>query len=356
MADVLSQPALCADDLYLASGECVLRVRTNSSELRTALADYFAHIVCTDVTPDIDIIAIDRDAPELDISFIDWQADAGTINNRSRISYADLPGGRLVRKTDNGMVFLQSAQRGIVAGPCRKYQRQVIDFINTQFMNWLQNRGWLNCAATGVVYQGRSLGIAGLSESCKSRLMLHLLDNQEVCYLGHDHLFMHTGSGQVDVCGTPTLPRITAESMLAHQQLYSLIPPHQRDFLLQLSAGERWQREEHYDIPVDRIYGPGRMKTQAPLAAMLILDWQQDSTRELQLERVKPALNSVLLDVLMSSPGPFYQYPDGSFQQSNETPDESAYLDALENVAVYVARGRVDFSAITDRCLQEILA
>ncbi|MGB5397687.1 MAG: HprK-related kinase B [Gammaproteobacteria bacterium] len=354
MAEVLTQPALCADDLYLAFGECVLRVRSNSTRLRTGLADYFAHIVCTDVTPDVDIIAIDRDAPELDINFIDWQPAAGTIH--SRISYADLPGGRLVRNTDSGMMFLQSAHRRIVAGPCVKYQHQVINFINTQFMNWLQNRGWLNCAATGVVYHGRSLAIAGSSESCKSRLMLHLLDNHEVCYLGHDHLFMHTGSGQVDVRGTPTLPRITAESMLAHQQLYSLIPPHPGDFLLQLSAGELWQREAHYDVPVDRIYGSGRMKSQAPLAAILILDWQHNSTGELQLERVKPALNSFLLDVLMSSPGPFYQYPDGSFQQPNETPDESAYLDALNNVAVYVARGRADFSAITDRCLQELLA
>jgi len=36
--------------------------------------------------------------------------------------------------------------------------------------------------------------------------------------------------------------------------------------------------------------------------------------------------------------------------------DEAAYLQALENVAVYVARGRIDFPALTERCLNGLLA
>ena len=58
----------------------------------------------------------------------------------------------------------------------------------------------------------------------------------------------------------------------------------------------------------------------------------------------------------MKSPGPFYQYPDGSFQQDTTSFDDSAYLVVLDGTAVYVARGRMDFSALSERCLQEILA
>jgi len=58
----------------------------------------------------------------------------------------------------------------------------------------------------------------------------------------------------------------------------------------------------------------------------------------------------------MKSPGPFYQHPDGSFQQDTAAFDEAAYLEALENVSVYVARGRIDFSTLAGRCLSDLLA
>jgi hypothetical protein len=57
----------------------------------------------------------------------------------------------------------------------------------------------------------------------------------------------------------------------------------------------------------------------------------------------------------MKSPGPFYQYPDGTFQKDTTAFDETAYLDALQDTAVYVARGRVDFSGLSERCLSELL-
>jgi len=353
VAELQEQAPLCADELYLAPGECVLRVRSNSPELLTGLADYFSHVTSEATTPDIDIIAIERDAPELDIEFIDWKREPGKTGRKD--SYVDLPGGRLVRKVRTGMVFLQSEHRRIAAGPCRKYDNQVINFINSQYMNWLQNRGWLICHAAGLVYQGKGLGIAGFSGGGKSTLMLHMLDNDEVSYLTNDRLFMHAGSGRVEARGIPKLPRINPGTIVHNKRLHSLIPAKQRKALLQLPGAELWALEEKYDVHIDRVYGPGRIMAEAPLSAFLILDWQRDSDMELQVERVDPALNPDLLDALMKSPGPFYQHLDGTFQQDTEVFDDQAYLDALENVPVYVARGRVDFSAMADRCLHEVL-
>ena len=67
------QAPLSADELYLALSGCTLRLRSNSTELLAVLADYFSHVTGEAVTPDVDIIAIERDAPELDIDFIDWK-------------------------------------------------------------------------------------------------------------------------------------------------------------------------------------------------------------------------------------------------------------------------------------------
>ena len=349
-----AEAPLCADELYLALGGCTLRLRSNSTELLAVLADYFSHVTSEPVTPDIDIIAIERDAPELAIDFIDWKREPGKTGRKD--SYADLPGGRLVRKVRTGMVFLQSERHRIAAGPCLKYDNQVINFINSQYMNWLQNRGWLICHAAGLVYRGRGLGIAGFSGGGKSTLMLHLLDDDEVSYLTNDRLFIHAGSGQVQARGIPKLPRINPGTIVNNKKLHSLIPAQQRKALLQLPGEELWELEEKYDVHIDRVYGPGRIIQEAPLSAFLILDWQRDSDRELQVERIDLARQRDLLGALMKSPGPFYQYPDGSFLQDTTLLDDSAYLDALENVPVYVARGGVDFSALSDRCLHEILA
>ena len=345
---------LCADELYLALGECTLRLRSNSRELVAELSDYFSHVAVDPVTPDIDVIAIERDAPDLGIDFVDWKREPGKTGRKD--SYADLPGGRLVRKVRTGMLFLQSERRRIAAGPCRKYANQVINFINSQYMNWLQNRGWLICHAAGLVYRGKCLGIAGFSGGGKSTLMLHLMDNDGVSYLTNDRLFIHAGSGRVMARGIPKLPRINPGTIVHNQRLHSLIPDPRRDEFLQMPAAELWHLEEKYDVHVDRLYGPDRIIPEAPLAAFLILDWQRDSERELDVERVDLAAHRDLLTALMKSPGPFYQYPDGSFLQDTAALDEAVYLDALEGVAVYVARGRIDFPALSDRCLDDLLA
>ena len=349
-----AKASLSADELYLALSGCTLRLRSNSMELLAVLADYFSHIACEPVAHDIDIIAIERDAPELDIDFFDWQREPGKSARKD--SCADLPGGRLVRKVRTGMVFLQSERHRIAAGPCLKNSNQVINFINTQYMNWLLNRGWLICHAAGLVYRGRSLGIAGFSGGGKSTLMLHMLDDDEVTFMSNDRLFIHAGSGQVEARGIPKMPRINPGTIVHNETLHSLIPAQRRKVLLRLPAAELWELEEKYDAPIDRLYGPGRITAEAPLSAVLILDWQRDSDRELQVERVDLAARPDLLGALMKSPGPFYQYPDGSFQRDTAVFDDSAYLHALEHVPVYVATGRVDFSALSERCRHEILA
>lgn len=349
-----NKAALCARELYLDLGGCILRLRSNSAELLAGLGDYFSHVTSEAGTPDVDIIAIERDAPELGIDFIDWKREPGKTGRKD--SYVDLPGGRLVRKVRTGMVFLQSEDHVIAAGPCRQYDNQVINFINSQYMNWLQNRGWLICHAAGLVYHGKCLGIAGFSGGGKSTLMLHLLDHDETAYLTNDRLFMQAASDSIMARGIPKLPRINPGTIVHNPRLHSLIPAAQREALLQLPAAELWELEEKYDVHIDRVYGPGRIVAEAPLAAFLILDWQRDSDQPLTVEQVDLAAQRELLGALMKSPGPFYQYADGSFLQDTAGFDEAAYLQALENVVVYVARGRVDFSALSNHCLSELLA
>jgi hypothetical protein len=61
-----------------------------------------------------------------------------------------------------------------------------------------------------------------------------------------------------------------------------------------------------------------------------------------------------LLAALMKSPGPFYQYADGSFHSDTAEFDEEAYIKALHGVTVYEVTGKTDFAQAGKR-LAELL-
>lgn len=350
---LLNNAQLCDEALYLGLGECRLRLRSNSEELITGLRSYFRHVV-SDASPvDLDVIAIEREAPDLGVDFIDWAREPGKTGRKD--AYYDLPGGRLVLKVRTGMLFLQSEAQQIAAGPCLQYDNQVINFINAQYMNWLQQRDWMICHASGLVYHDHCLGIAGFSGGGKSTLMLHLMEHDDVSYLTNDRLFVRREDGITQSVGIPKLPRINPGTIVHNPRLSVMIPVDEREALLKLPPQELWEIEDKYDVQVEEVYGAGKIRPKAPLSAFLVLNWQRGSDQELSLGVVDLAQRRDLLGAIMKSPGPFYQYADGSFHQDTTPFDEQAYLDSLRGVTVYEARGKVDFDGLVKRCLDEVI-
>lgn len=348
---------LCERSLTLVLDDCRLRVRSNAVELLDRLARYFAHAVGPDDGADIEVIAIEREPLELDMAFNDWQREPGKTTRKD--SFFDLPGdpspARVVRKVRTGMVFLQSATRRIAAGPCLHNDNQVINFINAQYMNWLQQREWLICHAAGVVHNGRALAVAGLSGGGKSTLMLNILDDPQADFLSNDRLFVRLHNGVVEAAGIPKLPRINPGTIVHNSTLHALIPGERRKQLLEMPQKALWELEEKYDVMIDQLYGPGRIEQRAPLAAFLVLNWQRGGSQPLQLRPVDLSVRRDLLGAIMKSPGPFYQYADGDFYQGGSSPDEQAYLRILADTPVYEASGCVDFDTLAQRCLDELL-
>jgi HprK-related kinase B len=353
---LISGTSLCDEILDLVLGDCGIRVRSNSSELIKRLTQYFSHVSGHIKQADMEVIAIERDVmqpEELDIQFIDWKREPGKTGRKD--SYFDFPDGRMVRKVRTGMLFLQSETQRIATGPCLQYDNQVINFINAQHMNWLQHRGWLICHASGLVHNGQTLGIAGFSGGGKSTLMLHMLENPEINYLTNDRLFIKLDDNTIHATGIPKLPRINPGTIVHNPRLQPLIPAQQREALLAMPQDQLWELEEKYDVMMDRLYGPNRITAEAPLAAFLILNWRRNSDQPLGLQQVNLAERRDLLGAIMKSPGPFYQYADGSFYQDDTPFNEQAYLDMLADTPVYEASGGVDFDTLVKRCLNELL-
>lgn len=345
--------SLCDDALYLRVGQCNLRVLSNSAQLLALLRNYFTHVVSTATTPDIEVVAIERPVLDLGVQFIDWKREPGKSGRKD--AYLDIPGGRLLQKVRTGMLFLQSEKYRIATGPCLQYDSQLINFINAQYMNWLQQHDWLICHASALVRRGRGFAIAGLSGGGKSTLMLKLLDEDSIAYATNDRLFIKRESATTQATGIPKLPRINPGTIIHNPRLQHLIDPQQREELLKLPPQELWELEDKYDVHVEDVYGAGRIVQQAPLSTFLILNWQRDGRQALRLAQVDLADRRDLLAAIMKSPGPFYQYADGSFYQDDTPFDEQAYVDALEGVRIFEASGGVDFAALTERCLDEVM-
>ncbi len=350
-ARLLQDIELSADVLRLKLGACRIDLRSNSAQLLNELGDYFAHVrVDSGDDADMSIIAVEQEVLDSGLSFIDWKREPGKTGRKD--AYCELADARMVLKVRTGMLFLQSENHRMAVGPCRQYDNQVINFVNAQYMNWLQQRDYLICHAAALVHGGSALGIAGFSGGGKSTLMLRLLDRDSVAYLTNDRLFIRAEEAGVEALGIAKLPRINPGTIVHNPRLQDLIPADERARLLALPAEELWHLEDKYDVDVARVYGPERILQQAPLGGFVVINWQRDSREPVRVEQVDLQQRSELLGAIMKSPGPFYQYADGSFFQDTTELEAQPYLRVLSDVPVYEVSGGVDFDVAVDRLLQ----
>jgi len=338
--------------LLLALPGMTIKVRSNSVPLLEKLRAYFKHIVVTDAVTTLEIHAFECPPPDLAVAFTDWPREASKSGRKD--TYVDLPDGRIVKKVRTGMVFLQSRDHVIAAGPCLENDNQVINFINAQYMNMLQQNGWAICHAAGLVRNGRALGLAGFSGGGKSTLMLHMLDEDGTAFLSNDRLFVRQTDGGVWAAGIPKLPRINPGTALNNPRLDTIVSPERRAALAALPTAKLWDIEEKYDVDIENIYGPERITARAPLCGFLILNWSHDADTPPQITEVDLAARRDLLAAVMKSPGPFYQRADGNMYGSDQALDEDAYLAVFEGVPIFEVTGRVDFDEIARQCTAQI--
>ncbi|MBF0265114.1 MAG: HprK-related kinase B [Gammaproteobacteria bacterium] len=356
---------LISDSLKISMQGCVIELVSNSSELLSGLEIYFRGCqVLYDAKNNANAkhhlkIEIIESAPvTLAIDFIDWKREPGKSGRKD--AYYDFEDQgqaiRLVQKVRTGMVFLQSSDRQIAAGPCVANDNQVINFINSQYMNWLQNNNWLICHASGLVYQDNKhsygIGMAGLSGGGKSTLMLKLLERSEFSYMTNDRLFIRneSGSEQIEMCGIPKLPRINPGTIIGNPKLHSILSDDKKSYFQQMPTEQLWDIEEKYDVDIAATYGDKKLKHQANLNKFIILNWQRNGSEPTRLSRINIEDRHDILPAIMKSPGPFYLNTEGKFEQDTNAQDKNHYLQLLKNIEIYEVNGGVDFDQLTTLC------
>jgi HprK-related kinase B len=351
--------------LDLNLGRCTIRVLSNSLILLTRLEQYFSHIVITEHAEqcDIHVIAIEKEEQDPAMMFTDWHREPGKTGRKDSI--CDINGGRVIRKVRTGMLFLQSEKYRLAVGPCIQNDNQIINFINNQYMTWLQQRDFLNCHAAALVKDGQAYAVAGFSGGGKSTLMLQMLENEATHFLSNDRLFITSqkesqtapyevpNEQQVIAAGVAKMPRINPGTIIHNPRLENMIPLVERAQYLSLPAQELWDLEQKYDVDIDALYGHNRIKSEAPLRSFLVLNWQRDSQQALGLKKIKLRERPDLLLAIMKSAGPFFQQNNGKFSTDSYGFDQEAYLDVLEHIEIFEATGKVDFKTMATYYLQQ---
>jgi len=367
---LINNQPLLNDFLSLNLEGCSIHLQTNSKELLDKLTIYFENCDVINSTEDskiadIHIIAIESLPPELQIQYIDWAREPGKTGRKDE--YFNIIDGRVVRKVRTGMVFLQSENERIAAGPCIQYDNQLINFINSQYMNWLQNRGWLICHASGMTIdseqiKGKGFAIAGLSGGGKSTLMLELMNDPAISYLTNDRLFIkrqefkkqetEESQSETNMLGIPKLPRINPGTIVGNPKLHGLLDEKELNYYQSMDRSELWEVEEKNDVLITQIYGDKRLHYSAQISSFIILNWQRDSNQKTRLTHIDINQRTDVLAAIMKSPGPFYQYQDGHFQKDNDEFDQDTYLHHLSDVAIYEATGNIDFKKMAQLILE----
>lgn len=363
---LLQNETLCDDVLYLDLHTCKMKLESNSSALIHKMKVYFdnCHVIDKNLSSqaDINIIAIESAPIDLDINFIDWAREPGKSGRKDE--YFDIKNGRIIRKVRTGMVFLQSENEKIAAGPCIQYDNQLTNFINSQYMNWLQNRGWLICHASGLTMlserdNNKGFAIAGLSGGGKSTLMLELMNAPSISYLTNDRLFIKKQEFKkqqtsTQMLGIPKLPRINPGTIVGNPKLHDLLNKKELNFYQSMDVSELWEVEEKNDVLISQIYGEKRLRYNGQLNAFIILNWQRDSNQETHLNQININQRTDVLSAIMKSSGPFYQYQDGHFQKDDDEFDQNSYLHHLSEITIYEATGNINFKKMAELILNTI--
>lgn len=322
----------------------MLRIRTNSPALGAQLRSYFEPFLVEPGRVNHEILLIECEPLAPLAGFRDWPREPGKSGRKD--SFVDLPDGRLLRKVRTGMMFLQTGGERIAAGPCLDCFSQVVNFINSQYLNHLQQHGWLLCHAAALADDSGVFAIAGSSAGGKSTMMLQLLGNPGMRYVTNDRLLIRRGSGPVQARGIPKWPRINPGTIVGNPRLHGLARSEQLAEWRGLPAAELWHLEEKHDVPLGPVYGHDRLQAGGQLRALLVLNWRREAREPLTLVERRVADADFLMPAVMKCPGPFYCDAAGRFLSPGRALDAQPYRDMLKGLPIYEARGRVEFEQL----------
>ncbi|MBN2754373.1 MAG: HprK-related kinase B [Candidatus Goldbacteria bacterium] len=329
-------------------GGCVIRVESNSENLLKKLSDYYGEFTDEALNADIVVKAVDGEAPDFDLKFIKKQPEPG--KKKIKEEYADIAGGRIIKKIITGMVFLTGKNVSTAVGPCALNDNQIVNFINNRYIEWLLKKGGLLMHASGICYQNNGMCISGFSGAGKSTMALNMM-RRGMKFISNDRVIAVKEKGGIVMKGIPKLPRVNPGTVLGNSALINVIPEEEREEYFRIPVDELWELEHKYDVKIDEVFGKNRFVLEAPMKSLVILNWKRGAEQKVKCEKVDLYRKRNLLPAFMKDTGLFFIQYSGEMQYDGT---EEAYLKLFENMPVYEITGGVDFDEATEILIEII--
>jgi HprK-related kinase B len=364
LAEMLGGSAPAPHSLFLDLGDCRVEVRSNSKELLAELDAYFGGFVALAGPVQVTLTALEGPAPDIPLELQAKEPEPGKA--RIKEEYADVPGGRLVRKTLTGMVFLFGHGMNLALGPCLANANQVVNFINNRYIEYKLHQGCLLGHAAAVAHlmadssggRLRGLALCGFSGAGKSTLAMHVM-SRGALFVSNDRLLAEAvgrmdgpGGAALRMCGVPKLPRINPGTALNNPDLASVVPDEDRERFQELDPDELWQLEHKYDVFLDKCFGEGRFVLQAPMHGLVVLNWRRGGG-ETSIRFVKAQERPELLPAFMKAAGLFCLPNNGDAFWRD--PEDQAYAGLLSQCDLVEVSGGVDFERAADFCIEYLV-
>jgi len=329
-------------ELKIQLDTLVFAISASRETIADQLKTYFAaFLTAPDTRADIRISVHETPEPQIGRPLADYQPEPGKSKIKER--FVELSDGRIVQKSQTGLVFLFGAGVHLAMGACLKNLNQVVNFINNRFIELKLNNGGLLGHAAGVARQNTGLALAGYSGTGKSSLALKLL-SRGADFISNDRLILMKAENGTRMVGVPKHPRVNPGTLLNNEDLAGILSTTDQARYRRLPHETLWHLDEKYDVRIEDVFKNSRFLSSAPMKGLVILNWRRTDA-PMTIEAIDPGKRKDLLPALIKAPGIFY-YPDG---QSPETPPPaSAYIHKLSGCDVFEISGGIDFERAAD--------
>jgi len=318
-------------------GGCLITIKSNSAELNARLKDYLSPFLAEGRAPDMEIIAIDAPPPRIAFPLNVKTPDPG--KTKIKEEYHDFQGGRLVLKRITGMVFIFGGGTHIGIGPALKEYNQVINFINSRYIQWELDKGGLLMHAAGVSIGGTGLALSGFSGRGKSTLALSMM-SMGADFVSNDRLIVNESEGALRMNGVAKLPRVNPGTLINNPDIASILSPVDRREYEKMDQSALWNLERKHDVLIEECFGAGKFALSAEMRGLVVLNWDMNTKAPPRITRSEISENRRLLGAFMKSVGLFYE--SGPYTAEQDFSEE-AYIELLSSCPVYEITGGVNF-------------
>jgi HprK-related kinase B len=327
----------CQNAVNLVFGDYAVDVLSNNKAVTDWLDRYYVDFKRPGDQPaQARIWAIETEPQDLGLKFEVKQPDPG--KTKIKEEWAQIEGGRVVRKRLTGMEFIFGEGRHLAVGPCLENVNQVVNFVNNRFIEYKLNQGCLLGHAAGVAWQGRGMSLAGFSGMGKSTLALHMM-NHDLDFVSNDRVMIGQEKPEPCMYGVAKMPRVNPGTVLNNPSLAGVMPEKDRLAFKDLPLEELWSLEHKYDAYIDECFGQGRFKMAAQAWGLVILNWKHQG-QGLDIHQVDLGERRDLLEAFMKSTGLFYDADEETMAQEFS---EEAYVARLGGIKVFEITGGADF-------------